>query len=77
MASACPYGLACGEGDGDLLTPSAFLSRRCAVDDDFSESGRENSEYLIVEPLDEQFRHTAKMDRHGSQQPLRSASTAS
>src|SRR5467141_3552840 len=35
-----------------------------AVDDDFSQSGLENGEFLIVEPLDEQFRHTAKMDRH-------------
>lgn len=35
-----------------------------AVDDDFSQSGLQNGEFLIVEPLDEQFRHTAKMDRH-------------
>ena len=35
-----------------------------AVDDDFSQSGLENGEFLIIEPLDEQFRHTAKMDRH-------------
>src|SRR6266567_7275011 len=34
-----------------------------AVDDDFSQSGLENGEFLIVEPLDEQFRHTVKMDR--------------
>ncbi len=35
-----------------------------AVDGDFSQCGLENGEFLIVEPLDEQFRHTAEMDRH-------------
>ena len=39
-------------------------SAESAVDDDFSQSGFESGEVVIVEPLNEQARHTAKMDRH-------------
>jgi hypothetical protein len=35
-----------------------------AVDDDFAQRGPENGELLIVEPLDEQFGHAGKVDRH-------------
>ena len=44
---------------------AAVYLAECAVDDDFSQSSLEDGEFVIVEPLDEQFRHTAKMDRHG------------
>jgi hypothetical protein len=42
-----------------------LCSAEGAVDDDFSQSGLEYGEFVVVEPLDEQFQHTAKMDRHG------------
>src|ERR1019366_9485488 len=49
---------------GSMVTESGSSAER-AVDRDFSQGGLENGEFLIVEPLDEQFRNTAKMDRHG------------
>jgi hypothetical protein len=51
---------------GDMSSSSAAVcSAEGAVDDDFSQSGLEDGEFVVVELLDEQLRHTAKMDRHG------------
>ena len=46
--------------------PRAYPSAERAVDDDFSKRGLEHGEFVIVEALDEQFRHAAKVDRRVS-----------
>jgi hypothetical protein len=50
-------------GSRARLSPARSSAER-AVDDDFSQSGLENDEFLVVEPFDEPFRHTLEMDRH-------------
>jgi hypothetical protein len=52
------------------LSPS---SAERAVDDDLSQSGLEYGEFLIVEAIDEQFRHTAEMDGYSLGHPCDSS----
>ena len=44
---------ALSSSSGDMSSSPQLCSAECAVDGDFSQSGLEDGEFMVVEPLDE------------------------